>query len=128
MARQPQVPGGTPPAASPAPTAAQPDAASVTPGQISSDPAGRLAASCTETLEQKVARLEAENQALLEAASHRIPPPEPEAPESTDDQSYREKARGLRAKDVDATRLKRAVLTQDGWVCPATIPAPKGRE
>lgn len=44
--------------------------------------------------------------------------------ESADDEAYRERARTLRAKDVDATRLKRAVLTLDGWVCPATVPSP----
>jgi hypothetical protein len=33
----------------------------------------------------------------------------------------------LRAADVDPTRIKRAVLTADGWVCPATTPAPAAR-
>jgi hypothetical protein len=54
--------------------------------------------------------------------------PRPVEAETSDDESYREKARGLRAKDVDATRLRRSVLTLDGWVCPATSPAPKGKE
>jgi hypothetical protein len=48
--------------------------------------------------------------------------------EASDDETYREQAKGLRAKDVDATRLRRSVLTLDGWVCPATSPAPKGKE
>lgn len=29
---------------------------------------------------------------------------------------------GLRAADVDPHRIKRAVLTLDGWVCPAVAP------
>lgn len=48
--------------------------------------------------------------------------------ESADDEAYRERARTLRAQDVDATRLKRAVLTLDGWVCPATVQAPPAKE
>jgi hypothetical protein len=28
----------------------------------------------------------------------------------------------LRAADVDPTKIKRAVLTVDGWVCPAVSP------
>lgn len=107
--RQPRVPGAEPP---------PPPSTESTPPAPPAD----------ETLEQKVARPEAENQALLEASKHKLPAAEPEAPESEDDQAYRERARGLRAKDVDATRLKRAVHTQDGWVCPATSPAPKGKE
>lgn len=30
---------------------------------------------------------------------------------------------GLRAADVDPTKIKRAVLTLDGWVCPDVSPA-----
>lgn len=30
---------------------------------------------------------------------------------------------GLRAADVDPTKIKRAVLTLDGWVCPEVSPA-----
>jgi hypothetical protein len=33
---------------------------------------------------------------------------------------------GLRAADVDPHKIKRAVLTVDGWVCPATVPTPAG--
>lgn len=29
---------------------------------------------------------------------------------------------GLRASDVDPTKIRRAVLTVDGWVCPAALP------
>jgi hypothetical protein len=50
------------------------------------------------------------------------------AAEPVSDEDYREKARGLRAADVDATRLRRAVLTLDGWVCPANSPAPPAKE
>jgi hypothetical protein len=50
------------------------------------------------------------------------------APAIAEDEAYREQAKGLRAKDVDATRLRRSVLTLDGWVCPATSPAPKAKE
>ncbi len=32
----------------------------------------------------------------------------------------------LRAVDVDPTKIKRAVLTKDGWVCPAESPAHAG--
>jgi hypothetical protein len=31
-------------------------------------------------------------------------------------------AAGLRAVDVDPTKIKRAVLTLDGWVCPVEAP------
>jgi hypothetical protein len=34
----------------------------------------------------------------------------------------------LRAADVDPTKIKRAVLTADGWVCPVTAPAPPTKE
>lgn len=34
----------------------------------------------------------------------------------------------LRAADVDPSKLKRAVLTADGWVCPEKSPAPVARE
>jgi hypothetical protein len=34
----------------------------------------------------------------------------------------------LRAADVDPTTIKRAVLTADGWVCPAASPAPPARQ
>lgn len=64
---------------------------------------------------------ETENAATAPAV---IAGPEAAPVETTDDESYREAARGLRAKDVDPTRLRRAVLTLDGWVCPATSPAP----
>jgi hypothetical protein len=52
----------------------------------------------------------------------------PKVDQSDSDEDYREKARGLRAADVDATRLRRSVLTLDGWVCPATSPAPPAKE
>lgn len=29
---------------------------------------------------------------------------------------------GLRASDVDPAKIKRAVLTLDGWVCPSVAP------
>jgi hypothetical protein len=29
---------------------------------------------------------------------------------------------GLRAADVDPNKIRRAVLTVDGWVCPAVAP------
>lgn len=32
------------------------------------------------------------------------------------------KPEGLRAVDVDPTKIKRAVLTLDGWVCPVEAP------
>ena len=32
------------------------------------------------------------------------------------------KPEGLRAVDVDPAKIKRAVLTLDGWVCPETAP------
>ena len=32
----------------------------------------------------------------------------------------------LRAVDVDPSKIKRAVLTKDGWVCPAESPAHAG--
>lgn len=32
------------------------------------------------------------------------------------------KPEGLRAVDVDPRKIKRAVLTLDGWVCPETAP------
>lgn len=34
----------------------------------------------------------------------------------------------LRAKDVDPSKLKRAVVTADGWVCPEKSPAPTAKE
>lgn len=34
----------------------------------------------------------------------------------------------LRAADVDPSKLRRAVLTADGWVCPERAPAPPTRE
>lgn len=34
----------------------------------------------------------------------------------------------LRAKDVDPYKIRRAVLTVDGWVCPAKLEAPKAKE
>jgi hypothetical protein len=34
----------------------------------------------------------------------------------------------LRAADVDPTKIRRAVLTADGWVCPDKLPEPKARE
>lgn len=34
----------------------------------------------------------------------------------------------LRAADVNPATLRRAVLTADGWVCPATSPAPAAKE
>lgn len=36
-------------------------------------------------------------------------------------------ADGLRAVDVDPTKIKRAVLTLDGWVCPVETPAYGGK-
>lgn len=39
-----------------------------------------------------------------------------------------EPAAGLRAADVDPYKIKRSVLTLDGWVCPATSPAPPARQ
>jgi hypothetical protein len=63
-----------------------------------------------------------------DAAADLAGEPRPAAAEVSDEESYREQAKGLRAKDVDATRLRRSVLTLDGWVCPATSPAPKGKE
>lgn len=114
--RAPQVPGGQPPSP-----------LNETEKQALGVP-DKLLPPADETQEQKIARLEAENQALKEAHGKTLPAAEPEMPETSDDEAYREKARGLRAKDVDATRLKRAVLTLDGWVCPATSPAPKAKE
>ena len=32
------------------------------------------------------------------------------------------KPEGLRAVDVDPSKIKRAVLTLDGWVCPEVAP------
>ena len=32
------------------------------------------------------------------------------------------KPEGLRAVDVDPTKIRRAVLTLDGWVCPVEAP------
>lgn len=32
------------------------------------------------------------------------------------------KPEGVRAVDVDPTKIKRAVLTLDGWVCPVEAP------
>ena len=81
-----------------------------------------------ESLEQQLARLQAENQALREAQGKPLPAPQLEPLESDADAAYRETARGLRARDVDATRLKRAVLTLDGWVCPVKAPAPAAKE
>lgn len=80
-----------------------------------------------ESLEQKVARLEAEN-AQLKATTAAIRPDEPEVPETDSDAAYRDRARTLRAKDVDPSKLKRAVLTADGWVCPEKSPAPVAKE
>jgi hypothetical protein len=34
----------------------------------------------------------------------------------------------LRAADVDPSKLRRAVLTADGWVCPVDAPNPKVKE
>lgn len=31
----------------------------------------------------------------------------------------------IRAADVDPSKIRRAVLTADGWVCPDRLPAPK---
>lgn len=33
-----------------------------------------------------------------------------------------------RAADIDPTKIRRAVMTRDGWVCPATSPAPPVKE
>lgn len=73
---------------------------------------------------------EAESEELQAAEVQPEPAAADPAPEveSDGDIDYREQARGLRAKDVDATRLKRSVLTLDGWVCPAKAPAAPGRE
>lgn len=32
------------------------------------------------------------------------------------------------AADIDPAKLKRAVLTKQGWVCPTTSPAPPARQ
>lgn len=45
----------------------------------------------------------------------------PAEPEGSD-------GRHLRAHEVDPSRIKRAVLTADGWVCPAKSPAPPAKE
>jgi hypothetical protein len=64
--------------------------------------------------------------------------PEENIPGDTTDQAAAEPAAaapeaetspaGLRAADVDPTKIKRAVLTADGWVCPDTVPAPPARQ
>jgi hypothetical protein len=58
----------------------------------------------------------------------RLPDPAPDAPEGEDDVAYRIRASTLQPEEVDATRLRRAVLTAKGWVCPATSPAAKAKE
>lgn len=55
------------------------------------------------------------------------PEPETSQPEAAG-QSPEPAAGSLRAAAVDPTKLRRAVLTADGWVCPATSPAPPAKE
>lgn len=64
------------------------------------------------------------------ARQPRIPGAEslPENPEPVAQEAPAEKPAGLRAADVDPTKIARAVLTLDGWVCPAKSPAPAVRE
>lgn len=64
------------------------------------------------------------------ARKPQVPGGEPaaEAEESQPDAAPQAEPGILRAADVDPTKLKRAVLTADGWVCPETSPAPPARQ
>jgi hypothetical protein len=66
------------------------------------------------------------------ARQPRIPGAEaaPEQPETQApaEAAPEQDAKQLRAADVDPTKIRRAVLTLDGWVCPATSPAPPAKE
>lgn len=54
---------------------------------------------------------------------------EPEVVDAHDEPSEQPAAPGvLRAADVDPTSIRRAVLTADGWVCPAAAPAAPVKE
>jgi hypothetical protein len=53
----------------------------------------------------------------------------PEAPEQAPQVEAPAAESGvLRAADVDASKLRRAVLTAEGWVCPVDAPNPKVKE
>lgn len=80
--------------------------------------------------EEQLAHLKAENAALKDAAAERAARDErlTKADEAKLAEPVERTPGQLRAKDVDPTKIKRAVLTLDGWVCPATSPAPPARQ
>lgn len=87
------------------------------PGEDAPPPAAKRAIvpHVEETPEEKIARLEAKV-ADLEAAGG------PAAHTARPGDAYRAAALDMRSADVDASKLREAVLTRDGWVCPAFIP------
>jgi len=56
-----------------------------------------------------------------QAAATKVTPKAVAAESSVQNRPGRAQYAQMRAADVDATTLKSAVLTLDGWVCPPTI-------
>lgn len=62
----------------------------------------------------------------MAARTPRVPGAEqaPEAAQAASAQPEADATGVMRAADVDPSKIKRAVLTADGWVCPSALPAP----
>jgi hypothetical protein len=80
-----------------------------------------------ESESDELARLRAENAKLKAASAERAERDALIA--ATDSAAMSERlisnkpVRGLQPEDVDPTKIKRAVLTEKGWVCPVESPA-----
>jgi hypothetical protein len=60
------------------------------------------------------------------ARKPQVPGGEPEQPQEAAAPEVAEEVSSLpRPEDVDPKKIRRAVLTTAGWICPETLPTPK---